>query len=340
MNFLAAALAALAVTATAPLAAQAPEPSAYQAGVAARQAGEPAEAKRLLQAWLADHPDDVDARLQLAYAELALGNRRAAREGFEAVLRRAPDYGDARQGLALALAREASPAGDSAGQLLLEGALSDLAGPVAGWSEVAADLNVPVGQRTTLGGRAAHYRRFGLDDVELAGRIGWRASDAVWLRVQAGFTPEADFRPEFAIGGGVDLRLTTGNATVLTLDTEYQRYPLQEVVSINPGLVQYLADGRAWITLRGIGTIADGGALQAGGLVRGDYAPADGWRVFAGVANGPDTDLGIVTRVTSLFGGVEVPLGNRFGITGSVAQDWREAGADRTEFRLGLKVRL
>lgn len=336
MKLLAAALAAFMVAL--PVAAWAQEAgNGYEAGVAARQAGRPAEAKRLLEAWLAEHPEDVDARLQLAYAELALGNRAAARAGFEAVLRRAPDYADARAGLALVSARDAATAER---QFLLEGALSDLSGPAAGWSEIAGDLSVPVAENLTLGARAAHNRRFGLDDVELTGRIGWRASDAVWLRAQAGFTPEADFRPELAIGGGVDLRLTTGNATVLTFDGEYQRYPLQEVVSIHPGLVQYLADGRAWITLRGIGTIADGGALQAGALLRGDYAPADGWRLFAGAANGPDTDLGVVTRVTSLFGGVEAPLGDRFGIIGSVAQDWREAGADRTEFRLGLKFRL
>lgn len=339
MSPLAAALAALAMVVPSAAAAQ-QAPTAYEAGVAARQAGESAEAKRLLEAWLAEHPEDVDARLQLAYAELALGNLRAARAGFEEVLRRAPDYGDAREGLALVAARGDTSGEARAGQFLLEGALSDLSGPAAGWSEVAADLTLPASSSTTLGARAAHYGRFGLDDVELVGRVGWRAADGVWLRAHAGLTPEADFRPELSIGGGMDLRLTTGNATVLTFDAEYQRFPLQEVVSINPGIVQYLADGQAWITLRGIGTIADGGPLQAGALARGDYAPKDGWRLFAGVANGPDTDLGVVTRVTSLFGGIEAPLGSRFGIVGSIARDWREAGADRTEFRLGLKVRL
>lgn len=67
---------------------------------------------------------------------------------------------------------------------------------------------------------------------------------------------------------------------------------------------------------------------------------ADDYRVFAGVSDGPDTDLGVVTQVTSLFGGFEVPLGPQFGLTTSLAHEWRDVGFDRTELRLGLKVGL
>jgi hypothetical protein len=73
-------------------------------------------------------------------------------------------------------------------------------------------------------------------------------------------------------------------------------------------------------------------------MVRGDYVPADRWRLFAGAANGPDSDLGIVTRVTSVFAGAETPLGRRLALTGSLAREWRDAGLDRTELRLGLKA--
>jgi hypothetical protein len=134
------------------------------------------------------------------------------------------------------------------------------------------------------------------------------------------------------------LRITGGDATVLALDGAYQRFPLQDVVSINPSLIQYVANGRAWVTLRGIGVVADGGPLEVGGLLRGDYVPAPEWRVFGGVSNGPDTDLGVVTRVTGLFGGAEAPLAKRLGVTGSVTREWRDGGFDRTELRLGLKA--
>jgi YaiO family outer membrane protein len=327
--------AALLLAGTLAVPASAQEQNGYEAGVAARQAGRAAEAQRLLQAWLATHPEDADARLQLAYAELALGNLDAAEEGFAAVLRQAPDYLDAREGLAAVAARRA---GERRSSIALVGALSDLGAGARGWSEVALDAEFATGATTTLGGGATYFRRFGLDDVEFVARAGIHPSENLWLRGLMGGTPHADIRPRFELGAGADLRISGGDATVLTLDGAYQRFPLQDVLSVNPGLIQYVANGRAWVTLRGIGVVSDSGPLEVGGLLRVDYVPAPEWRVFGGVSNGPDTDLGVVTRVTGLFGGAEAPLGRKLGVTGSVTREWRDGGFDRTEFRLGLKA--
>lgn len=312
----------------------------YQAAVAARAAGKPAEAKRLLQSWLAAHPADVDARLQLAYVELALGNLHEAQREFDAVLRQAPDYRDARDGLALVAARRSAADTNGRSFLLLEGAVSDLSGGAPNWHEVGLEGELPAGSAATIGGRVSYYRRFGLEDIELIGRAGLHPSENLWLRAHIGGTPNAQFRPEFSFGGGGDFRLSSGNATVLTFDGSYQRFPLQNVVTVNPGVVQYLGNGRGWVTLRGIGTVADGGRLQVGALVRGDYVPDEGWRLFVGAANGPDTDLGVITRVTSLFGGIEAPISERFALTSALARDWRNSVADRTELRLGVKARF
>jgi YaiO family outer membrane protein len=237
-------------------------------------------------------------------------------------------------------ARRAVPVAPAGRSLLIEGALSDLQGPASNWHEVALDFEVPAGTRVTVGGRAAYFRRFGRNDVELVARTGIHPSDDLWLRIFAGGTPKADFRPEIELGGGFDLRLSRGAATVLTFDAAYQRFPLQDVVMINPGAVQYLRGGDAWITLRGIASLVDGGPVEVGGLVRVDYVPKENWRLFGGVASGPDTDLGVVTRVTSAFGGLEVPVGHRFSLTGSLSREWRNSGPDRSEVRLGLKARF
>ena len=330
---LAAALAAIAL----PVAAQ--EQNSYEAGVAARQAGKPAEAKGLLREWLRTHPDDVDAVLQLAYADLALGNLAAAEESFADVLRRAPGYADAREGLAAVAARRSDPAQKVDGFVLVEGALSTLSGGASDWGEGAAEIELPAGA-ASVGARGAWYRRFGFEDIELTGRIGLHPSRNVWLRAHVAGTPKADFRPKLEVGGGFDVRLGDGSSTVVSFDSAWQRFPAQAVVTLNPAIVQYFAQGRGWVTVRGIGTVADGGALEVGALLRGDYVPREGWRVFGGASNGPDTDLGIVTRVTGLFGGVEVPLGGRVGAIGSVARDWRAGGFNRTEFRLGLKAKF
>ncbi|MFN6934489.1 MAG: YaiO family outer membrane beta-barrel protein [Tsuneonella sp.] len=315
------------------------EPDPYEAGVAARLDGRPAEAKRLLEFWLSEHPEDVDAQLQLAYAELALGQLDAAEAGFEAVLLAAPDYADARSGLDRVRARRVQAGESGRVQIAIEGAFSDLSGSPNGWTEVAFDVEAPFAE-TTLGGRISHYRRFGLDDVEFTGRLGFHPSENLWLRLHLGTTPNADFRPEFEIGGGADLRLAGNPATVLTFDTAYQKFPLQDVFSINPGVVQYFEEGRTWLTLRGIGTVAGNTALQVGALVRFDHAPKDRWRLFAGAATGPDTDLGVITRVKALFGGIEAPLGTGISAGTSLSREWREVGGDRTELRVTVKARL
>ena len=323
-----------------PLPVLAQDQNAYEAGVAARQSGRLQEAQRLLAAWVDRHPDDADARVQLGYAELALGNLDAAQAHFEHALRLAPEYRDASDGLGMVATRREAAREPARSYLLIEGALSDLSGPAEDWREVAIDGEGAIG-RGTVGMRGAYYRRFGLGDTELTGRVGLHPSEDLWIRAHIGGTPKADFRPELEFGAGFDVRLgDKDSATVLTLDGAWHRFPLQKVITINPGVVQYLAGGSAWITLRGIGTIADGGPLEVGALARADYVPAKNWRVFGGASNGPDTDLGIVTRVTSLFGGVELPVGQRLGAIGSVTQDWRQTGADRTEFRLGLKARF
>lgn len=329
------AIAGVAAMLAAPASAQ--EQNAYAAAVAARLAGQPAEARRLLLEWLKAHPADADARLQLAYADLALGNLDEAEAGFDAVLRIAPGYADAREGLSLVAARRRSSAPAAQGFALVEGAVSDLSGSARNWSEIGGELQVPAGA-VTLGARADWYRRFGIEDVELTGRIAMHASENFWLRAHVGSTPKADFRPELELGSGVDVRLGKHGSTIVTLDGSWQRFPLQDVVTVSPSVTQYLADGKAWLTLRGIGVVADCGPLEVGVLLRADYQPEDDWRLFGGAANGPDTDLGVVTRVTSVFGGVEAPLGDRLAVIGSLAHDWRDGGYDRTEFRLGLRT--
>lgn len=311
----------------------------YDAAVAARLDGRAAEAKQRLEAWLTLQPGDLDARIQLAYADLALGNLDAAEAGFRAVLAEAPGYADARSGLDLVSARRIAPADGWKMQVQIEGAISDLGGNSAGWSEAALGFAAKPSDTTVVDSRLSLYRRFGLNDFEFTGRLSVRASENLWIRASAGITPNADFRPEFELGGGLDVRIEASPGTVFTLDGGYQEFPAQTVIKVQPGLVQYLPGGRYWITLQGIGIKANDGRFQIGALVRADATPAPGWRFFVGGSEGPDTDLGVVARVTSLFAGGEAPLAQRVALTGSVTRDWRDTGSDRSELRMGLRVR-
>ncbi len=319
----------------APLTAAQPA-SDYEAAVTARREGDLPRALALFDRMIAANSQNSDALVQRGYVHLALGDWQQAERDFRAALAIAPDYEDAKAGLAVISDRGR---GVPRGFVIAGGAFSDLDGGASDWSEASLVAEAPVSKEVALGGRAAWYRRFGVDDIEIEGRISAHPYDNLWLRASIGRTPSADFRPELALSTGVDLRIAEGPAaTVLSLDTGWQRFPLQEVVSVTPGITQYFGGGRWWATLRGIGIVPSGGDLEVGVLGRLDHAPEEGQRFFVGAVNGPDTDLGIVTRVTSVFAGAEVPLGERWSILPSLAREWRHVGADRTEVRIELKA--
>lgn len=326
-------LAALAVLPT-PLSAQ--QPNEYNSAVTAHRAGDPMTAVRLLNHWIAEHPQDSDALVQRGYAYLALGDQQQAERDFRAALVIAPGYDDARAGLALIAARQV----ETPRRFIIGGgSFSDLEAGRQDWWEASLAGEAPISDEASLGGRVGWYRRFGLEDLEIEGRIVAHPSENLWLRASVGATPSADFRPEIAVSTGADLRIADGpRATVVSLDTAWQRFVLQDVVSVTPGITQYFGDGRWWATIRGIGILPTGGDLELGLLGRLDYSPSDRRRFFVGAVHGPDTDLGIVTRVTSAFAGAELPVGERWSLLPSLAREWRKAGADRTEIRLEIKA--
>ena len=322
----------------APLQAAAQQQTSYERGVEQRLAGNNEEAVASLREWLAEHPQDADARVNLGYALLALDRFAQAEAEFRAALAIAPDYADASQGLALiSTRREARRA-----FVLVEGALSELDGALPDWREAAATLVAPVGANDTIELRAAWYERFGLEDTEAALLYTRRIDADTWLRIGAGGAPSADFRPKTAFTIGADHRVGRGaNATVFGGDIHWRRFPAQDVWTVSPSLTQYLgSEGTFSITARANGVIAQGDNLRLGGLLRGDYAPAPKTRAFIGASAGPDTDLGIVTDTYAVFTGGEVPLGGPLSLTGSLAREWRDGPADRTDFRLGLKFEL
>lgn len=312
--------------------------SLYDRAVTARLADDPSLAALLLEDLLAEKPDDVDALVQYGYALLALGKLEEAKSAFQKVLRQAPEYADAAQGLALVAERREFDRAARRGFVLVEGALSNTGDGQDDWQELGVLASLPVGTRTTLDLGGTWYRRFGVEDVELGVLATHRATENLWLRAGASATPNADFRPATGISAGFDFRIASG--TVASLDSSWQRYPVQDVWTVRPGITQYFGGGRFAASLHGRIVAADGEDVQIGGTLRADYLPIDRTRLFIGAVTGPDTDLGVVRDTTSIFVGGEFPLTQDLSLTGSVAQEWREDGSDRTEGRIGVKLSL
>lgn len=328
-------LAGVLALAPAPAAAQL---NSYEEAVAARQTGEPVKAVELLAPWIAANPQDVDARVQLGYALLALNDLDAAEAQFRAVISAAPDYADAAQGLAL-IERRRSAAPAQQRYVFIEGSLSDLSQGRKGWSEIAVGALLPVSRDASTRLNAAHYRRFGVEDVEVAGELTVQTSANSWLRAKGSGTPSADFRPEWSVGAGLDRRLgSSANPTVVGMDIGFQRYPVQDVLLVSPAVTQYFAGGRYSLTARANAVRPEDDSFRIGGALRADYFPRERVRLFLGAASGPDTDLGVVTTTTALFAGAELPLTSTLSLTASVAQEWRDGGFDRSDARLGLRL--
>lgn len=358
-----------AAIAAAPLQAEQAAPaSAYEQAVAARLGGRPAEAARLLEPIVAADPTNSDAQVQLGYAYLALGRLDEADAAFGAALKVAPDYADARLGLA----RVAQRRGDRAGALAaleaigsgnaeadalraqiaaepaalrwafdVDGSYAFVDGPQPDWKELDVQLRHTISERTAVAARAEIANRFDNTDVYLEGLVDQVLGDGVRGYLLFGGTPDADFRPQWQIGAGGSVRVTSGgSATVLTLDLRHAEYVSGNVQTVNPGIEQYFADGRAWITARWINVFDDFSGHQSGYLLRGDVQPSDGLRLFAGYSNAPDTEEGVVIDTRSFFGGAVVDLGSNMTARVSASFEDTEAGADRTQVGLGLGWRF
>ncbi|HMC12183.1 MAG TPA: tetratricopeptide repeat protein, partial [Pirellulaceae bacterium] len=99
MKLVGTALSLSAVALAVPAAAQTPQQD-FEAGVAARHAGNPDEALRRLSRASEADPGNADIHLQIGFANLALGRLDAAEAAFRRTLELAPEYADARVGLA------------------------------------------------------------------------------------------------------------------------------------------------------------------------------------------------------------------------------------------------
>lgn len=341
----------------------------YARAVAVRQAGDAATAIRLLEPLTAVDPGNADARLQLGLAYLASERLDAAERAFRETLAIAPDYADARIGLARVAQRRGDRAAaraalndvpaDNADAMTLRAQLaqgedgattgwradldasySNLEGSQPDWKEVAVGLSRRRGD-TTIGGRVEWLERFGLQDVFGELRLDQRLSDRATGYITLGATPEADFRPEWQLGLGGSLRVRDGgDATVLTLDARQARYRVGDIQTVNPGIEQYLGDGRYWLTARWINIFDERGDHRMGYLLRGDAQATGRVRLFAGLSNAPDPDQGVVIDTFSLFGGAAIGINDRAELRASIAHEDRSIGADRAQFSLGLGWRF
>lgn len=345
---------------------QAADP-AYAAAVEARTSGRAGEALAAFDKLSRERPTDADVWLNLGLVNLTLHRYAAADQAFETALRLAPNYRDARIGYArsalfsgrTALARDrlATVSDDaevrtlreqiattlreqpSAWRLDLAHARSELSGGLGHWSSTTASLGYRKG-RDTFAGSVERTTRFGRTDVfvEALGARSLASGADVWLAL--GGAPDANYRPDVSVRGGVSKAVTAGGDWNVRLgaDAGWARYAIGDVRSLQPNLSLAWKE-RVTLTGRVFLTLDEQDDFRRGYAVRGEWRAADGLRLYAGWADAPESSEGRTVTVQAASAGAAVDLSPRLTLQAGFTHEMRDA-YDRDEVALALTTRF
>ncbi len=335
----------------------------YESAVAVRLAGRPEDAVPKLEQVLAMRPDDVDARLNLGLALLALGRLGEAEAELLTVTRQTPAYTDAWIGLArveqrrgdLEAARrlateaerltpgsaevrllQASLAPEPAWRIDIAVARSRLSGGLPDWTEARASASRRLGDSWKATAAVEATERFDNTDVYFEGRLDRRFAGG-GAYVSLGGAPDADYRPEIALGAGGEARLA--DRVVATLDASVARYPTGTVTGLHPGLRVSLPGERAELSARWINVRDENGVHRSGYAVLGRWQATDRVALRAGYADAPESSDGATVDVKAWNVGADVALTGRLMLrVGLLTED--RAAYDRDELSLALGWRF
>lgn len=346
-----------------PAVVQADPQALYEAAVADRRAGRPAEAVARLEAVLAARPDHLDARLNLGLALLALDRLDEAEAAFAAVAARAPAYADARAGLArvaqrrgdLATARREAaegvrlapgdPEAAALARSLAEPprwrldvgvARSELSGGLPDWSEARVAVSGALDERWSAALAVEATERFDNRDTYVEGRLDRRFGRG-GAYVLLGGAPDADYRPELILGLGGEARLT--ERLTATLDASTARYPTGAVTSVQPGLRVEVLPDRLQLAARWIVVRDEGGETRQGWAVQSRWQATPRLGLRLGYADAPESSEGVTVDVAAWSLGADIGVTDRLTLRLGVVSEDRGA-YDRREAAVGFGLRF
>lgn len=337
--------------------------SLYRSAVADRLAGRPGDAVPKLERVLAARPDDVDARLNLGLALLAMGRLDDAEAAFRAVLERSPGYADAWIGLArveqrrgdLDAARDLADearrlAPDSRDVLALQEALkpepvwradihtarSRLSNGLADWTETRLSVSRRLDPTTSIALAVEATDRFGNEDVYLEARLD-KFVEGRSGYIAVGGAPDADYRPEIGVAAGGRIGLAAGVAA--TVDASVARYRTGTVTNLHPGLALDLAAERVQLSARWINVWDEQGDYRSGYAAQARWQTSDKLALRLGYADAPETTNGVTVDVSAWNLGADIALTDRVTLRVGYLSEDRNA-YDREELSVGLGWRF
>jgi YaiO family outer membrane protein len=336
-------------------------PASAEAARAARLSGDYDGAYCALERTLAREPRSADAWVELGFLNAVSGQTDAARDAFLRALEIAPDYDDAKLGLAQlayrsgdlpaarmwigrispertddpelrALRRAAGAAGATRTTWRWDAfaAYSSLSNGGAPWREASLAASRRSG-RSSVGLGVERVQRFGLHDTYGEVRFNRQFAHGAWGVALGGagdpnFKPEAAIRFEYATP---EFRDTTFE-TALTM----ARYPVGRVDTLSLRARRQVA---APLQLNAMGVLVRDETDQ----LRTGYGLGAAWRahgrlfVDASWVDAPESSEGITIDVRATTLGVSAEFANAFRVRVGVAREGRSA-FDRTELAVSL----
>ncbi|MEQ8665098.1 MAG: YaiO family outer membrane beta-barrel protein [Rhodospirillales bacterium] len=306
------------------------------------------EALAILGPALEAEPGRSDLLLARARLNAWAGRPAAARADLDKALAGDPD-----DAAALELSAWLDRVGEEAAPsyvLSLTGSRSDFdRRSVDRWYETRMGLGYQVPGHWSVDGVLQRSRRYGSFDhlLELGGSM--RAGEGGALSLRAETSPGADFLPRWGVSGGIELDAWDGMPAlglgpgIATLGARHREYADVGVDNLDPGWIQYLGDGSAWITARRIHAWSDdGGGTMTGWSLRGDlsFDPVAPVNVYALRAKSPETDLGVTVDTRTWAAGMVVGVSEKVDVRLDFTRDDRSGSYLRDEWSLGTAVRF
>jgi YaiO family outer membrane protein len=338
------------------------EAPSIEAARAARLRGDYNRASRLLTCVLIDSPQSADAWVELGFVDLASGQGEEARAAFLRALETAPDYDDAKFGLALIDYRAGDPNGarvwlqrmsaeraNDPDVLSLHRAVaataetpratwrwdafaaySSLSNDLAPWREASIAMTRRSG-RSSVGLVLERVQRFGLADTFGEIRFSRQFSAGTW-GVAAGAARGARFRP--AAVARFEYATREGRDTMFDAALTIARYRVGQIDQLALHARRQVA---APLQLSATGILVRDEMRE----LRSGYGVGAAWSAYGGIVvdaswtDAPESSEGMTIDVRSTSVGLAADIRPNLRVRFGVTREEREA-FDRSEFALSI----
>ncbi|MCK5166993.1 MAG: YaiO family outer membrane beta-barrel protein [Rhodospirillaceae bacterium] len=217
------------------------------------------------------------------------------------------------------------------------------------WHEEKTVFTRRVDEKTNINLSLGAANRFATYDVSVGGGVSHNFGDGVYANASFYATPDADFLARWAMQAGGGVKLWDGpegamgaiGPTVATINILHKDYASGDSENIDPGFVQYFSKIPVWVSGKWINTFAKKPSKRTTGYsIKLDWQMLDNLRPFAGFAFAPESDNGVVTNVSTRFGGIIYDIEPDTSIRIDYAGEDRKGSYLRNIYSIGLSRRF